>query len=93
MRIQHVEIIFKGELVTGEDQRYFVKILPPQEAVKYLLQYIKNQITEVTKVNPVSAIDEKEEIFTRFVDKIMYEMKPLDPEFSKTVDEHFWELI
>ena len=27
------------------------------------------------------------------IDALLKEMKPLDPEFSKTVDEHFWELI
>ena len=27
------------------------------------------------------------------IDALLKDQKPLDPEFSKVVDEHFWDLI
>jgi hypothetical protein len=32
-------------------------------------------------------------ILTEFASKLLSEMKDLDPDFSKTVDENFWDLI
>ena len=41
----------------------------------------------------IDPIPESVRELENFVLKLIQNMKPLDPEFSKTVDEHFWELI
>jgi len=40
------------------------------------------------------ARDEREkQILSDFYDKLLNNVEPMPPEFSKLVDEHFWELI
>ena len=41
----------------------------------------------------VRKLEERTKVLEGFVLKLVQNMKPLDPEFSKTVDEHFWEMI
>ena len=38
-------------------------------------------------------MEEEVEVLILAFQKIVENMKPLDPEFSKTVDDNFWELI
>ena len=35
----------------------------------------------------------RDEIFKKFATNMIENMKDPDPEFSKTIDDHFWELI
>ena len=37
--------------------------------------------------------DRTRQVIAEFADKLIKESKPLPPEFSKTVDKHFWELF
>ena len=41
----------------------------------------------------VGVTTEHDVVLQRFVGEMLNNMVPLEPEFSKVVDDHFWELV
>jgi len=35
---------------------------------------------------------EERDAYAKFIDEFFKDLTPLDPEYSKVVDDHFWEL-
>ena len=36
---------------------------------------------------------EERDAYAKFIDEFFKDLTPLDPEYSKVVDDHFWELV
>jgi hypothetical protein len=72
--------------VGNKIQKKPISLMPTPPINEYTSDYINN-------IQPISYIDRDEDVLMNFVGSIIVNTKNLDSDFSKFVDDNFWDLV